>query len=334
MVIKSNRRLFTTLIIVVTLTIAFFANLNSAQAADKIKIRLSATCAENAIEALGINHFGELLGEDFEFKAYYRNTLFKQGTAAAAMQRGNLEMGLIAAQDISKQLPVWSIFTAGYVIRDGDHLHKVFYGEIGAEMLKLVADKMNIKIIGVMNLGTRHLNLRGDKKIMKPEDLRGVKLRMPGTETYQFLGKALGADVTPMAFSEVYTGLQLGTIDAQDNPLPNDKVMKFYEVTNQIVLTGHLVDPQLLSIAKPIWDKLTPDQKAKMQAAADEAVALNNKERAKQEAELVDFFKKEGLKVYTPDREAFRKHVQKMYLESKYSKSWPEGLLERINAVQ
>lgn len=330
----SYRWLVITVITVFTLTATFFGNINSTQAADKIELRMSISQPDNSIQALAFNRFGKLIGEDFKFTPYYSNTLFKQGTEIPAMQRGNLEMGEVAAADIAKQMPEFSIFMAGYVIRDGEHLRKVFKGEIGAEMYKKIEDQMKIKIIGCLNLGTRHLNLRGTKKIMKPEDLKGVKLRMPASESYQFLGKALGADVTPMAFQEVYTGLQTGAIDAQDNPLPNTKVMKFYEVTKQIILTGHLVDPQYIAVAKPVWDKLTPQQKSKMQAAADEVCAYSDELTAKDEAACAEFFKKEGLEVYTPDLEAFRKHAQKMYLESKYAKSWPKGLLDRINAVK
>ena len=331
---NSYRRSVIAVIAVLTLAATLFANVDLALAADKIELRMSISQPDNSIQGQVFTRFGKLIGEDFKYTPYYSNTLFKQGTEIPALQRGNLEMGEVSAADIAKQMPEFSIFMAGYVIRDADHLRKVFKGEIGDEMYKKIEDQMKIKLIGCFNLGTRHLNLRGTKKIMKPEDLKGVKLRMPGSESYLFLGKALGADVTPMAFQEVYTGLQTGAIDAQDNPLPNTKVMKFYEVTKQIVLTGHLIDPQYIVFAKPVWDKLTPQQKSKVQAAADEVCAYNDELTAKDETECAEFFKQQGLEVYKPDLEAFRKYAQKMYLESKFAESWPKGLLDRINAVK
>jgi TRAP-type transport system periplasmic protein len=184
-----------------------------------------------------------------------------------------------------------------------------------------------------MYLGRRQLNLRTDKKINTPEDLAGVKLRMPGSDSWQFLGRALGANPTPMAFTEVYTALQTGAIDGQDNPLPTDKDAKFYEVTKQIVLTSHLVDLNYVTLSKKVWDKLTPAQQAKLQKAVDDAAESGRQNQLKLESELEQFFKDKGLQVYTPNVDAFRKRVQKMYLESDLSKSWPKGLIEKINAL-
>jgi TRAP-type C4-dicarboxylate transport system substrate-binding protein len=157
---------------------------------------------------------------------------------------------------------------------------------------------------------------------------------MPGSDTWQFLGKALGANPTPMAFNEVYLGLQTGTVDGQDNPLPTVRAAKFYEVTEQIVLTGHLVDSLFFAIAKPFYDGLTPAQQIRVKNAARAATEFNDQNVLLEEQDNVDFFKEQGLEVTTPDVEAFRSRVQQMYLESEYSKDWPAGLLDRINATQ
>ena len=270
----------------------------------------------------------------FDVQVFPNATLFKQGTEPTAMQRGNLDMALISMQDISKQIPEYSIFTAGYLIRDPDHQQKVFNGEIGQEIFGQVEEQMGIKVLNASYLGTRQLNLRDVRDVSTPSDLDGVKLRMPGSDTWQFLGKALGANPTPLAFPEVYLALQTGTIDGQDNPLPTDKSAKFYEVTEQIVLTSHLVDAVFLSMAGSTWEKLDPAQQALVSAAAQHAAVFNNENRIRDEANLLDFFKEQGLTVTTPDVNAFREHVQQEYLGSEFSANWPEGLMERINAVQ
>jgi TRAP-type C4-dicarboxylate transport system substrate-binding protein len=136
-----------------------------------------------------------------------------------------------------------------------------------------------------------------------------------------------------MAYAEVYTGLQSGAIDGQDNPLPNVQNMKFYEVSSQIVLTSHLVGFDLLTVSNKVWSAMTPQKQAAFQAAADKAIAWSTEQHLKKEAELADFFKAQGLDIYTPDLKAFREFAQKKYLASDLAKSWPPGMLEKINAL-
>ena len=271
---------------------------------------------------------------EFDVQINLNGSLFKQGTEPAAMARGNLELAAISAQDIAKILPEYSIFTAGYLIRDPEHQQKVFNGPIGAEMYKAVAEKMDLRILSVAYLGSRQVNLREVRAVKTPADLKGVKLRMPGSKEWLFLGEALGATPTPLAFGEVYLGLKTGTIDGQDNPLPSVRAAKFYEVTKQIVLTSHLTDGIFIAISSKSYNAMNFAQKRKVAEAAQAAIAFNNENRIKEEAQLVDFFRKEGLQVSTPDVDAFRRTVQAAYQNSEYARVWPKGLVERINAVK
>ena len=271
---------------------------------------------------------------EFDVQIHLNATLFKQGTEPAAMARGNLEMSAISAQDISKIVPEFSIFTAGYIIRDPAHQQKVFDGPVGAEVFKPVVQKMEVTPLATAYLGTRQVMLREAKDVKTPADLKGVKLRMPASKEWLFLGEALGATPTPLAYGEVYLALKTGTIDGQDNPLPSVRAAKFYEVSKTIVLTSHLVDAIFLSYSTKAFNALKPEQQQKVKLAAEAAARYNNANRIKDEAELVDFFKAQGLKVITPDVAAFRKTVQEKYLKSDMAKVWPKGLLERINAVQ
>ena len=270
----------------------------------------------------------------FDVQVHHSGTLFRQGAEAIAMQRGNLEMALLSMQDVARQLPEYSIFTAGYLIRDPGHLQKVYGGPIGGEVRSRIAEAMGIELLQVVYLGTRQLGLREPRKVSTPADLAGVKLRMPGSKEWLFLGQALGASATPLAFPEVYLGLKTGTIDAQDNPLPTLKSAKFYEVTKQIVLTGHLVDSLQLAIAEKTWQALSPAERAQVKTAAAQAAQFNDENRQREEKELIEFFRAQGIAVTTPDVDAFRKTVQAAYLKSEYAQKWPRGLLERINAVR
>lgn len=322
------------LLLALTATIVMVAMTSVAFAADKITLRLSSVNSATDARAVALETvFGPAIADFATFEPHWNGTLFKQGTELEAIARGNLDMSITSAQELAEFIPEFSIFSAGYLHRDAAHQVAVFNNDLMKPFKEQVEKKLGVKLLTVIYLGRRQLNLRTDKQIMTPEDLAGVKLRMPGSDAWQFLGKALGANPTPMAFTEVYTALQTGAIDGQDNPLPTDKDAKFYEVTKQIVLTSHLVDLNYLAMSKKVFDSMTPDQQAKVQKAADEAAEWGRQRQLKLEDELAQFFKDKGLKVYTPNVDAFRARVQKMYLESEYSKTWPKGLVEKINAL-
>ncbi|MCA0417218.1 MAG: sialic acid TRAP transporter substrate-binding protein SiaP [Proteobacteria bacterium] len=300
-----------------------------------VTLRLSTPATPTDQRSLALTEvFAPAIKDFATLQPHFNATLFKQGTELEAIARGNLDMSITSAQELATLIPAWSIFTAGYLLRDAEHQKKVFQSNVMDDLKKMTEDKLGVKLLTVMYLGRRQVNLRTDKEIKTPADMEGIKLRMPGTEAWLFLGKALGANPTPMAFTEVYTGLQTGAIDGQDNPLPTDRDSKFYEVTKQIVLTSHLVDQNYLAISKKVWDKFTPDQQKKLQKAADDAAESGRQKQLKLEAELEQFFKDKGLKVYTPDVDAFRKKVQADYLASKFAKDWPAGLVDKINAVK
>lgn len=301
----------------------------------KIPMRISTPAVPDDWHAKMWTVFKEALDKSnpnqFDVQINLNASLFKQGTEPAAMARGNLELSSISAFDIAKMVPEFSIFTAGYVVRDPQHQQKVFSGPIGEQLFKTVSEKMDVTILSTVYLGTRQVNLREVRNVRTPTDLKGVKLRMPGSKEWLFLGEALGATATPLAFGEVYLGLKTGTIDGQDNPLPTVRAAKFFEVTKQLVLTNHLVDGIFIAISNKTWNALSAAQKQSVRAAAQAAAQYNNENRIKEEGQIVDFFRQQGLQVTSPDVDAFRKAVQDTYAKSDYAKVWPAGLLDRIN---
>src|SRR3954465_15284005 len=305
-----------------------------AWAQGKPTVRFAAVFSDKDIRADMIRMLAKEVEGDFKIEPFLNATLFKQGTELVALQRDNLEMGNIAPQDISKQLPAWSILTSAYLFRDANHLNAFFAGEFGTQMKKMVEDKLKVKILGPTFFGTRQVGLKPKKKIATPADMAGIKLRMPGGDAWQLLGRSLGANPTPMAYAEVYTGLQTGAIDGQDNPLPNVQNMKFYEVMSQIVLTSHLVGFDLLTVNMKTWNAMGAAKQKSFQAAADKAIKWSADEHLKREAELAEGFRKQGLQVYAPNVDAFRSYAQKVYLGSDEAKEWPKGMLEKINALK
>jgi tripartite ATP-independent transporter DctP family solute receptor len=297
-------------------------------------IRFAAVFSDKDIRADMIRMLAKDIEGDFKLEAFLNGSLFKQGTELVALQRDNLEMGNIAAQDISKQVPAWSILTSAYLFRDANHLNAFFASDLGAQMKKMAEDEAKVKILGPTFFGTRQVGLKSKKKINTPADMAGIKLRMPPGDAWQLLGRSLGANPTPMAFAETYTGLQTGAVDGQDNPLPNVQAVKFYEVMSQIVLTSHLVGYDLLTVNLKTWNGMSPAKQKAFQAAVDKAINWSAAEHLKREAELAESFRKQGLDVYTPDVKAFREYAQKVYLGSDQAKDWPKGMLEKIAALK
>jgi TRAP-type C4-dicarboxylate transport system substrate-binding protein len=310
-----------------------FGTAQTAFAQTKSKMRFSCAFPETDLRAEGYKAFAAAMKDEFDLEPYWSNTLFKQGAELVALQRDNLELCNLAPADISKQIPAWSLMTSAYLFRDYDHLKKTFKSDVGQEFVKLARDQLGIEVIRPVYFGARQVNLKPTKKINTPADLAGVKLRMPPGEFWQFLGESIGANPTPVAFAELYTALQSGAVDGQDNPLVSGRTMKFYEVTSQFILTSHVIGYDMLSVSKKAWATLKPEQQAKFRAEADKIFDANAAKYDAQEQEAIDFFKKEGKQVYTPDQNAFRTFAQKRYLD-KYGSEWPKGALERINAVK
>ncbi len=306
-------------------------------AQDKKVIRISTPANDAEWQAKGLAKFKEMVeaaAPSLEVEIHLNATLFDQGTEIPAMQRGNLEVGMISPQDVASYIPAYSLFTAGYLLRDPEHMHAVYdTSDVAAEYRAAVEAELDVKILGSQYLGTRHVILREAKDVQTPADLAGVKLRVPGSDTWQFLGAALGANPTPIAFDEVYLALSTGTVDGLENPIPDMIAAKFQEVSEQLVLTGHMVAPLFFAMSKSFWDGLTEEEQAAVMAAVEAQGQLVDEGTLATEAEGVALLEAAGLTVTTPDLEAFRSHVQQQYLESDYAKDWPAGLLERINAL-
>jgi len=280
--------------------------------------------------------FAPMVAEFADYQPGYNGTLFAQGTELEAIAGGNLTMSIASAQELAQFFPEFSIFATGYVHQDAAHQVRVFNDPLMDPFKKTAEEELGVKLLSVMYLGRRHVNLRqtrAELDVQTPADLAGVNLRMPGTDAWQFLGSALGASPTPLAFSEVYTSLSSGAIDGQDNPLPTVVDQKFYEVTKQIALTSHLVDLNYIAFSKETWDGLTADQQLTVQRAADAAAAYGRLKQLDKENNLADFIRSQGVEIYTPDLEAFRTHVQAQYVGSEAAASWPKGVLERINEL-
>jgi tripartite ATP-independent transporter DctP family solute receptor len=285
----------------------------------------------------GTEKFAEVVNganAGLKVEVYPASSLFRQGTEVPAIQRGNLEMSVMTTFEVAAQVPEWGFLNRAYLFRDYGHMMSVMTGDIGAMLARDVAEKMDIEILAVAYLGTRTLNLRQARDVAGPGDLAGIKLRMPATPEWLLLGQTLGVEPTPMAMPEVYVALQTGGIDGQENPLTITNAAKYYEVTEQIVLTAHLVQPVFYAISKPFFDGLTADQQALLRAAALEGATLGNEGRHADEAVVAERMSKEhGMRVDAIDLAPFRAHADTIYESAPLAQAWNRDLMMQVMAA-
>ena len=172
-----------------------------------------------------------------------------------------------------------------------------------------------------------------NKAIVKPGDMKGLKLRVPDAPLYIMYPKVVGANATPIAFAEVYLALQNGTVDAQENPLPTILAKKFYEVQSHINLTGHITEMLLVIVGGPLWNKLSMGEREIFQDVFREACAKATAEIAASEIRLVDeFAKKYGKKVVKSDRAAFKARFAKFLVSPEVP--WDKELYDKVQALK
>ncbi len=273
----------------------------------------------------------EISGGTMKVEYYNQGTLFKQDAELAAVKSGDADIVYLSAPWLTENSPWVSMFGAGYVFNSYEQMTNVLNGEIGKGAFARIAEEQGVLPLGAWYLGTRQINLVEDKAIKTPADLKGVNLRMPGSESWIKLGQAMGASPTPLAFTELYLALQSKTIAGQENPLPTVISAKFYEVTKSISITNHLVDQvwPVINLAK--WESLTEEQKGWVMEAIEAGRKVCDEQNLAKEADAIAFLKGEGLNVYYADLEAFQTTVLDAYLsDAEFTKDWDKDLLADI----
>src|SRR5580704_4966692 len=301
-----------------------------AQAQTQIRISTAAPPSDflaKALEQLKADVDAASVGLDVS--VHPASTLFKQGTEVPALQRGNLEMSTMTTFEVAQQVPEYGLFNRAYLFRDYEHLRHVFDGPIGTDYKRTVADKMGIEILAVAYLGTRHVDLRQKRSVKAPADLVGVKMRMPAGPEWLLLGKAIGVSPVPLGMPEVYLALKTGSIDGQENPLSILNAAKFYEVTEQVVMTAHMVQPVFFAMAKPVWDALNADQKKTLGSAALKAAKSGDNARLADETAVIEALKGRGLTVEAIDVAPFHAAADRIYADSDLAKQWDAAGLQR-----
>jgi TRAP-type transport system periplasmic protein len=308
-----------------------FSGQSRAQAPIQIRISTAAPPSDflnKALEQLKADVTAANVGLDVS--VHPASTLFKQGTEVPALQRGNLEMSSMTTFEVAQQIPELGYFNRGYLLSDYAQLRRVFGGPIGSDFGKAVAAKMGINILATHYLGTRQVSLRQKRNVKSPADMAGIKMRMPAGPEWLLLGRTLGVTPVPMGMPEVYLGMKTGTVDGQENPLSILNAAKFYEVSEQILLTSHMVQPVFFAIATPVWDKLNANQKKALGDACLKTATSGSEARLADEKAIAQALGERGLAVDAVDLGPFRASADKVYADADIAKAWDAAGLQRV----
>src|SRR6476620_5723262 len=225
-----------------------------------------------------------------------------------------------------------SITGAPFILRDFDHWKAYRDSKLFRDIAKGYEDKTKHKVVAILYYGQRHVT--ANKEIKKPEDMKGMKLRVPPAPLFLMFTKSVGANATPIAFAEVYLALQQGTVDGQENPLPTIMAKKFYEVQSHIILTGHITESLLTIVGSHVWTKLTPDeQKVFVEVLAQAAAKASDEIRAS-EQQIADQLRKLGKTVVQVDREAFRKAAVPLHNDASAGAGWSRAEYDALQGLK
>jgi len=278
----------------------------------------------------GLEKFAELVAEktdgDLEIQAYHSSQLGDEREMIESLQFGVLDMSLISTAPLSGFTKKFQVFDLPFIFQTREEAYAVLDGEIGTELLESLEEK-NIIGLTYWENGFRHVT-NSKRKIEKPEDLKGLKIRLMQNPVHMDSFKAMGALPTPMGFGELFTAMQQGTVDGQENPLAIIDTSKFYEVQDYLSLTGHFYAASPLLVSKSVWQSLSESEQNAIQEAAYEARDFERNLVKKMDNELIDELKETGLEITEVDKSIFQESTSSVY--DKYEDQIGTELLNRV----
>jgi tripartite ATP-independent transporter DctP family solute receptor len=311
-------------------------------AADEIKLTWSSIAQPDSAHSQGMKKFKEeverLSDGRITAELYFAGQIFTQEQELAACREGTLDMAFYAANWVAEFVPYVSMFGAAYTFVDYNHIRKVFDGEIGQQVFEDVVKATGVRPLSAFYLGTRELNVvEKVGEVRHPDDLKGVKLRVPSSPAWIAMGKALGANPTPMSFGEIYMGLKTGAIEGQDNPLRGAQDNKFYEVAKYFTLTDHVVDTVWASINEKRWQSFSAEDQAIIKEAMITAQKHTDQLVLEMDAGIKQYLLDQGCVIIEDaDKAAFQEHAKSSYQNEsqEISQNWDWDLYDKIQAAK
>jgi TRAP-type transport system periplasmic protein len=317
------------LLLTAVIPIGFDGSPSVAAAAGKTLIKIGNVIPATDILNVALRRFGELLAQktngQVEVQLFPASQLGGEVELTQQTSIGTLQ---VVATGVTG-FDTYDLLFLPYVFTSGDHMFKVLRGEIGQQWADLWVKKANIRTIGYIERSPRNLTT-AKTKVVKPQDAKGLKIRTPQVECMLATWEAVGAKPTPMAFPELFTSLQTGVIDGQENPVELIYNSAFFEVQKYLVLTKHVRMPFLIGMNEKFWKGLSPDVQKALNDSMRTAEDYARKLVAEQETDYLNKLKAKKMEVVEPDVAAFRSVMFDKVTKPYADKVWGAGIIEKI----
>lgn len=280
-----------------------------------------------------VNEFARCSNESLAGKAevqtFGASQLGKDNELLQKLKLGQIDFSLPSSV-MSSVSDEFGVFEMPYIIKDREHMKRV-QAEVG-ETFQKAANAKGYRILGYFENGFRHIT-NNIRPIEKPEDLAGIKLRTPKGSWRVKMFKLYGANPTPMAFSEVFTALQTGVIDGQENPYAQIASAKFQEVQKYLSITGHVYTPAYILVSDKNYAKLPEDVRAGLEKCATDSQAFVYETAARLETELLKEIESAGVAVNTANNQAFIEASKPIYDDYASSVEGGKELIEKVQSL-
>jgi len=298
-------------------------------------LKIGYTSTRDSHYGAGADAFGEELARRtngrFKVQHFPTAALGGEREMIEAVQLGTQDLVITSTGPVGNFVPDARIVDIPFLFRDYAHAHKVLDGAIGDELLKKFPGKGLVALAWMEN-GFRHIT-NSRRPVNVPEDVKGLKLRTMENKVHMEAFKAMGALPTPMSMTEVFTALQQGTVDGQENPIPVILSNKLYQVQKNVSLTGHVYSPALLLISPSVWGGLSEADRQAFVEAARAAVAANRKRVSEDEANGIATIRAAGVDVVEKvDHALFERAVAPAYVA--YGKEFGAERIQQIQSVR
>jgi tripartite ATP-independent transporter DctP family solute receptor len=264
-------------------------------------------CHQSAL--IFAKEFEKLTQGKYVVEVYPADQLGKYDEQLQALRAGTQDIQLMDPNALDRYDTLAGLHVYPFLFRDPDHFFKTYRGQVGADMFEQIRAKTGVRLNGLLFRGYREVTTV-KRPINKLDDVKGLKIRVPPAKIFVETWKTLGANPTPMVWGEVYLALKQGLIDAQENPFAISYHAKIYEVTKYLVLTHHAAGFFSFMVNDRKFQALPADVQAAFRAAVVPAEQHYNDFVAKEQAQLLDEFKKKGMEVLTPDLAPFRERIK------------------------